>query len=445
MKSRAQQRVSRRRQFASLAAGALACVVVLSGCAPAATGGADAAPKCGPDAVKAPAVASDIVAEAKALDRPVSLTIGSFVADSGTDAAASAAEKAGISLAISEINSSVSGVLGGNVGLVTADPAKDAATAANELIEHGATAVVGPPPDLAGQWPVVDRITDAGVVVVSPSDSTVGREGLAHPDYYFRAVPSHSIEAAVLGDRILSDHRKRVAVLSVGNDYGRIVTDRLRTTIEEGGAKTVVTSMFDETTTDFAASVQAVANAKPDAIVVVSDQRTQAVIPELLKNRIVKNDGLYFVGQNVVDYSAMLTKGVLDCGIGAVAGAAASADFSSRLLGADPGLSNFDFAAEAYDSVNLLALAAISSEGTSGSRIRGELRAVSEGGTECRGFAECADLLTAGQNIDYEGPSGSVSFDADGDAGRGPVGIYQYGTANTPALVGTGYATLSGD
>jgi branched-chain amino acid transport system substrate-binding protein len=445
MTSRALQPARRRRVlFASLTSAALACVLVLSGCAPDVGGAPEASPECGPDAAPPPVVASDIVAESPAVDRASSLTIGSFVAGPTTDPAESEAERAGIALAVSEVNASVSGVLGGNVALVNADPTKDAASAATALLESDLSAIIGPPQDPAGQADAIDQITAAGVVLVSPSDSSVGREGFAHSDYYFRAIPSHAIEATVLGDRILSDHRKRIAILSLGNDYGRTVTNRLQQTIEDGGSKVVATSMFDETTTEFGPVVSAVVAAEPDAIVLVSDQRTQAVIPALMTAKVVKNDRIYLIGQNVIDYSAMLTKGALDCGIGAVAGAQASDDFESRLRGADPKLTNFGFAAEAYDSVNLTALAAIEAGSTDSLGIRGALRDVSEGGTACRSFAECADLLTSGQNIDYEGPSGSVSFDAVGDAGRGPVGIYEYGKGNTTALVSTGYGTLYG-
>ena len=55
---------------------------------------------------------------------------------------------------------------------------------------------------------------------------------------------------------------------------------------------------------------------------------------------------------------------------------------------------------------------------------------VSGGGTACTTFAECRDLLAAGEDIDYNGVAGPVEFDENGDPTEATIGIYQYGADN---------------
>ncbi len=56
---------------------------------------------------------------------------------------------------------------------------------------------------------------------------------------------------------------------------------------------------------------------------------------------------------------------------------------------------------------------------------------VSRNGTECTSFEECVQLLQDGEDIDYNGASGPITFSPDGDITEGSVGIYQYGEDNT--------------
>jgi branched-chain amino acid transport system substrate-binding protein len=46
-------------------------------------------------------------------------------------------------------------------------------------------------------------------------------------------------------------------------------------------------------------------------------------------------------------------------------------------------------------------------------------------------FADAAGAITEGKIVDYDGPSGPISFDAKGDPTEATIGVYQYGTDNT--------------
>ena len=70
---------------------------------------------------------------------------------------------------------------------------------------------------------------------------------------------------------------------------------------------------------------------------------------------------------------------------------------------------------------------------TDGVEISKYLRQVSGGsgkGEKVTTFAAGAKLLAEGKQIDYDGASGPVTFDENGDPTEATIGIYQYGADN---------------
>lgn len=82
----------------------------------------------------------------------------------------------------------------------------------------------------------------------------------------------------------------------------------------------------------------------------------------------------------------------------------------TEVNGEEPG----PFASNAWDGMNLLALAMVASGECSGAGINGAIRDVSAGGTPVTTFTEGAEALTAGEDIDYQGASGPVDIDETG-------------------------------
>jgi branched-chain amino acid transport system substrate-binding protein len=111
---------------------------------------------------------------------------------------------------------------------------------------------------------------------------------------------------------------------------------------------------------------------------------------------------------------------------GTLPGAFAPEAFQARLLEIDPELTDFSYAAESYDTVTLIALAAEAGGATDGDTIAANLQAVSAGGEKCDNFADCKALLDDGKDIDYDGVSGPVEFDANGEVTQATMGVYEY-------------------
>ena len=86
---------------------------------------------------------------------------------------------------------------------------------------------------------------------------------------------------------------------------------------------------------------------------------------------------------------------------------------------------------EAYDATVALALAAQAASRLDGAEIRDRLRAVcSSPGTVVNagpsGVADALRILANGGEIDYEGASGSIDWDGNGDLRSGHIGVWRF-------------------
>ena len=110
-------------------------------------------------------------------------------------------------------------------------------------------------------------------------------------------------------------------------------------------------------------------------------------------------------------------------------------EFFDRLCGINPELEDLNYAPESYDAVVIIALAA-EVAGTDGIEYASEINGVTKGGTACTTFAECRDLIAAGEDIDYNGASGPLEFDGNGEPLVASYGLFKMGDNNRidPAL-----------
>src|SRR5690606_6351485 len=145
---------------------------------------------------------------------------------------------------------------------------------------------------------------------------------------------------------------------------------------------------------------------------------------------------VYFVDGNISNWGDDLPEGFLDGNKGTQPGAEAPGDFQDRLLEVDPELTDFNYAAESYDAAVLIALGAIAAQSVEPRDIADVLVDVSrDPGTKCTTFAECKELLEAGEEIDYDGISGPITFSDAGDPTEATIGIYQYGPDNNNSIL----------
>jgi len=111
-------------------------------------------------------------------------------------------------------------------------------------------------------------------------------------------------------------------------------------------------------------------------------------------------------------------------------------------LAVNPDLTDFSYAAESYDATILVALAAIAGGAADGATIKANLKAVSEGGEKVTDFATAVQMLKDGKDIDFDGLSGPITFDDNGDPTEAYVGIYKFNADNTNTATKSEYGKI---
>ncbi len=375
-----------------------ATALLLASCAstPSTDGGETtaAAALCGPDAATAAADITAVKPEA-AQSRDTKLKIGSILPTTGSLAFLGPPEIAGVDLAVDEINASAPGVLGGNVEVIhrdSGDTTTDIATqSATDLLSQGVSGIVGAASS-GVSFTFIDQVTGAKVVQVSPANTSPDFSTYADGGYYFRTAPSDVLQGRVLGNLMVGDGATNVGIIYLNDAYGSGLEQNVSTAIENAGGTVVASEAFNEGDSQFSSQIDAVLAEDPDAIALIAFDQTKVIIPELVGTKGYDGSKVYFVDGNLADYSADFDEGTLNCAKGTLPGVLADDAFKAKLLGVNPDLTDFSYGAESYDAVNLMALAAVAGGATDGPTIQANMKAVSEGGTKCTSFAECADL-----------------------------------------------------
>jgi ABC-type branched-subunit amino acid transport system substrate-binding protein len=92
-------------------------------------------------------------------------------------------------------------------------------------------------------------------------------------------------------------------------------------------------------------------------------------------------------------------------------------------------LEDFSYAAEAYDAVVVIALA-VAKAGTDGAAHANEIVGITKEGTKCTTFAECLQIITDGGDPDYDGISGPLDFNGNGEPLKGSYAVQTFGADN---------------
>jgi branched-chain amino acid transport system substrate-binding protein len=364
----------------------------------------------------------------------LALSIGTLSPITGALAAYGPAVSAAATLAAQDVNDA-------DVGLTVTNEVRDAGdssgdvgvTSATELIDSGVTAIIGAVSDGVSRK-VVDQITGAGVLQISPGNNSPDFTRYVDDDLYWRTFAPCTFEGDAMGERLAADGVETIGVIYETKSCEPLVK-ALTAGFERDGGSVVATSAFDPGTASLSPQVAEVVAEKPDAVVVVTDDAAGLAVPDLVAAGY-QGSSLYFVGLSLGDHSGDLPAGSIVGSIASMPGLdiASLKDFTDRLLEVDPAITDFSFAAETYDAVILASLAALAAGDTSGAAMASALQEVSGGsggGEKATDFAAAAAIILAGGIVDYDGPSGEIAFDGNGDPTGAVVGFYRYGADNT--------------
>ncbi|MET3767608.1 branched-chain amino acid transport system substrate-binding protein [Marisediminicola sp. UYEF4] len=370
------------------------------------------------------------------------LTVGTVLPQTGNLAFLGPPEFAGVDLAAAEIGESDFEFDVEVIHKDSGDGDTDIATqSAGELVDAAADIVVGAASS-GVSFTFVDQLIAAGVVQISPANTSPDFSEYADDGWYWRTAPSDVLQGRVLGNLMVGDGAEKIGIIYINDPYGTGLEENATIAIENAGGEVTASVPYNTGDTQFTSIVDEVLASGPDAVAVIAFAETASIIPELVNTQGFASDKVYFVDGNLSN-SYEFPEGTLDGAKGTLPGNFASDEFRERLLEIDPALTDFSYSAESYDAVILAALAAAQGGSDDPTTIRDNLKSVSEGGEKCETFADCLALIGDGEDIDYDGPSGPITFDDNGDPTEAYVGIYQYGADNRYVPLNAEFGSLA--
>ncbi|MCH6231795.1 ABC transporter substrate-binding protein [Microbacterium sp. CFH 31415] len=423
---------SRKSALAGVVALAGASALVLAGCAGGGTGGGE---------TSAPPTE----------ERDLTLKIGTILPQTGNLSFLGPPEEAGVGLAAADVNEA-----SGDTGLTIDDIVwgdsgdtdnKAYATTIQTLISEGVSAAIGAASSGVTKLFLDDAVA-SGMIVFSPANTSLDFTSWDDDGLYWRTAPSDTLQGEVLGNVVAEDGHENVAVLYLNDSYGTGLNEVFQETFTGAGGTIVEEQSYNTGDTSFDAQISALMASNPDAIVLITFDEIFTIGPALLSAGYPA-DQLYLVDGNLKNFGAD-AKWPADISMEGAKGTTpagpieADTTFQERLNEWWTGegnseLTDFSYANESYDAVVLLALASLAANSTDPADIAGKLQEVSGGsgeGEKCDNYADCAEIILGGGVADYDGFSGPITFDENGDPTEATVGVFQYGADNNFTRIG---------
>ena len=373
------------------------------------------------------------------------LRLGTLVPATGDLAYLGPAERAGIALAVKEVDRA-GGVLGQPVAMVEGDSGDAYSSVASQTVDRELAQKVGAIVGATGSsvtMEVIDKVVGGGVVLVSPADTSDRLATYPAHGLYFRMVPPDALQARVLGGLLEQPTRRSVAIMHVRDVYGSGLAADVAAAVASAGGNVVADVEYDGQAADLTGAVTQVAAAAPDAIVLAGGGESRTIIKDLVAAGVGPSAvPLYLTDLNLSNaLAAGLPKTSIDGVTGTRPGVAPSQAFLSALAAQAPGLSDVGYAAQSYDAVIMIALAADAAGSVHGHAIAAQLLEVANGPTACTSYPSCLALIRSGRSVGYVGASGPVPLDAGGTPTAGTIGVYRFGADGTYPSTGVDYVT----
>jgi len=263
----------------------------------------------------------------------------------------------------------------------------------------------------------------SGTTMCSPASTAPDFTTLEDDDYFFRTPPTDALQGAVLAqiaaERLEHDS---AATLYLNNTYGSGLSAGFVDAFEnEYGGTITNTVSFSKGQSSYSSQLQNALQGDPGVLLVVG-------YPES-GNQIFRDFYSGFDGDMDVLVSDGLQSGDLPGDVGYDMSNVTGTAPSGEGPGVDFFLDEFEsqygesaegqpFTKQAYDAAAALVLANAAAGENAGSAVRDNMRAVtSEGGTEITPdkLVEGIERAAAGEEINYQGVSGPIAFDENGD------------------------------
>lgn len=217
--------------------------------------------------------------------------VGTLLPQTGDLAFLEPPETAGVKLAIQDINKA-GGVNGSDATITAADSGDGtpniAPQEANKLLSADADVIVGAASSDVS-LAVLDQITNAGVLQISPANTSTAFDTYDDKGLYFRTAPSDVLQGRVLAEQIAKDGYTNVAIMARQEAYGEALAENVEKYFTQSGGQVVAKVLYSPESPNYSAEVNEIAASDPDAIALIAFDETKKIIPEMINAGIGPN------------------------------------------------------------------------------------------------------------------------------------------------------------
>jgi ABC-type branched-subunit amino acid transport system substrate-binding protein len=377
-------------------------------------------------------------------DAKFDLTIGDIVPLTGDLSDFGPPGEKAAKLAVQQINAAIKADgLDETVKLQNEDEQTDpaaAVAAARKLSDGGASCI-------AGAWassdtiPVSRSVTSRDKIVqISPASTSAEITSLSDDGYLNRTAPPDSLQGPALAEAIdkeLGGASGKTINIGARNDaYGTGLAGFFEKAWKAKGGKIGQKVIYDPKQPSYNSEAQKIASGNPDGWVIIDFPETyQKVGPALVRTgkwdpkKSFFTDGLASssLPKNV---GSAATEGMRGSAPGTPQKGATQGAFGKAYEAFAPkNVKRQTFDSQNFDAVVLCYLAAVAAGKADGSAMKDELKDVSgPPGTKYtyEQLPQAVKDLKDGKDIDYDGPSGAIDLDDNGDPTAGVYDILQY-------------------
>lgn len=395
---------------------------------------------CGDDDEEEPTVAEEVTIPGGVAT--LDLTIGDLVPLTGDLSDFGPPGQKAADVAVAQINDAIDEVGADHtVEVVHEDTQTDpqaSVSAARKVVGDGASCI-------AGAWASADSIPVAesvafreGVLQISPASTSDEITGLDDPDGLMnRTSPPDSFQGPTLADYVedqLGGAEGTVVNVGARNDaYGEGLAGTFSDAWEARGGEIGEEVIYDPDLPNYNSEAQQLTSGSPDGFVIVDFPETFLKVGPALERTGNWDRATTFVTDGLASGDLAPEDFVQDIrgtAPGAPDAGRPSEAFDELYTGSEPrDIDRMTFDAQNFDAVILCYLAAVGAGSTEGTEMADVVRAISSGpGTQYtwEELPEAIEALQNGEDIDYEGASGSIEMDDAGDATAGVYDIFEY-------------------
>ncbi|MBE0523564.1 MAG: ABC transporter substrate-binding protein [Methanosarcinales archaeon] len=331
-------------------------------------------------------------------------------------------------LAIEEVNKN-GGLLGSHVTLISEDSQTSeiaAVDGANKLVKiNKVPAIIG----AAGSsisLSFIEITTKNNVVQISPSNTAPDFTTYDDNDFYFRTCPSDALQGKAMAILAMDEDYTTASTLVLNNAYGVGFEKVFVEEFESMGGEVLDRIKYDPQANIFDSEIEQASKNNPDVIILISYPETGSLILKAAYVKGAMDDTEWLLSEGLKDEGLAESVGKDVKGNYIIAGFKGTAP-DPTVTG--PAYQTFNdaylakyrvvpttFTANTYDAAAVIALAIEKAGSVNGTAIRDNIRVIANPpGVEVTDIGEGLMLIREGKEINYQGASGDVNFDENGD------------------------------